>query len=479
MSLLSVARSVEPRYLTVPRAASTAADEVVEYAALAGMETDEAERLTLETSLGERADGRWAASQVGLIAPRQNLKTHVLMEVALTAIGLWGEQLVIWTAHRLSTAMEAWRIMRQLVTSSPALAAQRPQARHRQSGGAEIEFANGARVVFMARSAGATGRGFSAERLFLDEAFDLTDDDLAALLPALSARPNHQVWYASSAPKPYSEVLRRVCSAGRRGAAGVAYLEWCADEEAASDDREAWAAANPAYPERITEETILGELATMSDEDFRRERLGIWREDLSAGWQVIAEGEWSRVERPRARMADPVAFGVWVSPDRKWAAIGAAGQRADAGSRLVELTRDPDDAAGYDYRPGTGWLLPRMGELQRHRPLAVVTNDRGLADQAAGQGLTLHLAGPADQAAASGMFYDGVVGATGQVRHLGQHDLTVAVAGAVKRKVGQGWVWDQAGVDICPVGSVSLALWGLLTPRVHVARPVMPMAAYA
>lgn len=56
------------------------------------------------------------------------------------------------------------------------------------------------------------------------------------------------------------------------------------------------------------------------------------------------------------------------------------------------------------------------------------------------------------------------------MRHLGQHDLTVAVAGAVKRKVGQGWVWDQAGVDICPVGSVSLALWGLLTPRVHAPR---------
>lgn len=136
----------------------------------------------------------------------------------------------------------------------------------------------------------------------------------------------------------------------------------------------------------------------------------------------------------------------------------------------MELTRDPDDAAGYDYRPGTGWLPPRLAELQRHQPLAVVTNDRGLADQAAGQGLTVHLAGPADQAAASGMFYDGVVGATGQVRHLGQHDLTVTVAGAVKRKVGQGWVWDQAGVDICPVGSVSLALWGLLTPRVHAPR---------
>lgn len=479
MSLLSVARNVEPRYLTVPPAASTAADDVVEYAALAGMETDEAERLALVTALGERTDGRWAASQVGLIAPRQNLKTHVLMEVALTAIGLWGEQLVIWTAHRLSTAMEAWRIMRQLVTSSAALAMERPQARHRQSGGAEIEFASGARIVFLPRSAGATGRGFSADRLFLDEAFDLTDDDLGALLPALSARPNHQVWYASSAPKRHSDVLRRVCSAGRRGTAGVAYLEWCADEEAASDDRDAWAAANPAYPVRITEETILGELATMSDEDFRRERLGIWREDLSAGWQVIAEGEWAARQRPRARMADPVALGVWVSPDRRWAAVGAAGQRADAGSRLVELTRNPDDVAGYDYRPGTGWVLPRLGELAGHRPLAVVSNDRGLADEAAGRGLVVHFAGPADQAAAAGMLYDGVVGATGLVRHLGQHDLTAAVAGAVRRKVGQGWVWDQAGVDICPVGAVSLALWGLLTPRVHTAHPVVPMAAYA
>lgn len=478
-SLPSAAPPVaRPRYLTAPAAASSAADEVVGFAGLAGLETDAAERLVLDAALGERSDGRWAAGQIGLIAPRQNLKTHVLAEVALTAIGLWRERLVIWTAHRLSTAMEAWLWMRHLVLSSEVLARERPQARHRQSGGAEIEFkTSGARIVFMARSAGATGRGFTADRLFLDEAFDLTDDDLAALLPALSARPNHQVWYASSAPKPHSAVLRRICRAGRVGSPGLAYAEWCADETAASDDRRAWSAANPAYPGRITEDTILGELATLSDEDFRRERLGIWFEDDRAGWLVLSESEWRDADRgptqpggqPRAVMGSRLALGVWVSSDRRRAAVGAAGDRADvSGGRMVELTHDD---AGYDVRPDTSWVVPRVRELvERNRPLVVVTNDRVLADQAPE---LLHLAQGPDLSSSAGMLYDGI--RDGSVRHLGQPDLISAVAGAVKRTSGRGWVWESAaGVDVCPVGAVSLALWGLATERVHVKRVAAP-----
>jgi hypothetical protein len=82
-----------------------------------------------------------------------------------------------------------------------------------------------------------------------------------------------------------------------------------------------------------------------------------------------------------------------------------------------------------------------------------------------------------DIASSSAMLFDGVSGAAVEGRdvfHLGQKELTAAVKVAVKRPQGQVWVWESEDLEVgvAPVGAVSLALWGLSTPRVHVERPV-------
>lgn len=429
-------------------------------AASVGLALDEAQRLILEGALAERHDGSWSASQVAVIQPRQNGKTALLAAVALGALFLFREPLTIWTAHRFSTALESWRMMRDLVTGSDHLRRRVKGVRRTTFGGGEVELTDGSRVIFLSRSAGASGRGFSGDRLFLDEAFDLTDDDLAALLPALSARPNHQVWFASSAPKAHSEVLRRLCMSGRKGDPGLAYFEWCAADEAASDDRSAWAQANPAFGPRITQDTILGELRSMSEEDFRRERLGIWREDLAGAWQVIPEAAWAAAQVGRFRLADPVALAADVTPDRTWSAIAVAG-RLEHGGRGVEL---------IDHRPGVGWVIERLAELDRkHQPCVTVTSDRALADAAEQAGLKVYRAGAGDMASAANMLHDGIAGSAPDVRHLPDEDLTAAVAGATKRQLGDGWAWDRRSmsINICPLVASSLALWGLGTPRVQ------------
>ena len=105
----------------------------------------------------------------------------------------------------------------------------------------------------MARSTGS-GRGFSADLIVLDEAYNLSKDAMSAMLPTLSARPNAQIWYTSSAPLliPQSEFLRALIKRGRAGSGSdLAYFEWCASHEARLDDREAWAVANPGMGIRI------------------------------------------------------------------------------------------------------------------------------------------------------------------------------------------------------------------------------------
>ncbi|MFW5415040.1 hypothetical protein J0910_00005, partial [Nocardiopsis sp. CNT-189] len=61
--------------------------------------------------------------------------------------------------------------------------------------------------------AGGGGRGLTADRVILDEAYNLSDDHMAALLPTMSARPNPQIVYTTSAPDKElapCEVISRV-----------------------------------------------------------------------------------------------------------------------------------------------------------------------------------------------------------------------------------------------------------------------------
>lgn len=451
-SLTAAPPVARPRYLSLPAGASSAAEDVIGLADSVELALDEAQQLVLQGALTERSNGMWAANQVGLIEPRQNGKTHTLAADALGSLYVLKLPLVMWTAHRFSTAIEAWRLMRDIVTNWDHLRRRVQGVRRTTWGGGEIELRGGCRVLFGSRSAGASGRGFSLEKLYLDEAFDLTDDDLAALLPALSARPNHQVWYASSAPKPHSEVLRRVCKAGRRGAPGMAYFEWCASLDADSGDRAAWADANPAYPHRITEETIAGELATMSDEDFRRERLGIWSEDQSAG---VLPG-WGRlfVDQPPP---PPTAIGLSVAIDGAWGSIASADLWDDERINL----------SAVDRRPGTAWLVGEAKRIQIERACAVVVDEKcpdgTLIAALENAGVDVTVMKLADLVAACSELVNRV--REGTVTHQRTTELDAAIDVADWRDVGDGrrvFGRRRSSGPVDMLEAAVAAMWGAL-----------------
>ena len=134
----------------------------------------------------------------------------VLADLAreLAGLFLFGEQLILHSAHEFKTAAEAFRRVLALVEGSDDL--RRHVKKVRTSHGDEgIELMTGQRLRFVARSTGS-GRGFSGDCVILDEAYKLPREALGALLPTLSARPNPQLWYTSSAGHRDSEVLRGV-----------------------------------------------------------------------------------------------------------------------------------------------------------------------------------------------------------------------------------------------------------------------------
>lgn len=500
--------SQTPRYRTVPQGAvSSWGPEAVDLAATVGLFLDDGQADVLTDGLSEGPDGKWLASEVADDEPRQNGKGSILEARALAGLYLLREPLIIWTAHEFKTANEGFLRMRGHIDNWDHLR-KRVRAIRSSTHAVEIELFNPKRrLAFLARS-GGSGRGFAGVApLFLDEAFALTQEQMAALIFAMSAHPNPQVWYMSSAPLVDSLVLRDICSRGRRGSQGLVYYEWsssgryedlerlvAANKALSDEEAEGTAAgrelrerlfakvaeANRAFNVRIQPSSILRELKATGVEQFLRERLGVFVEDLGeVGFRVIPERAWTGRLDVEARLDGRPAFGVYVPPDRSCAAIAAAGPRA-AGGLMVELTgRGEVD----DFRPSTGWVVPRLLELEEHSPSVVVIDDKALADEAEAAGLVVHRAVVADVVTGCQLFFDGVTRPDPDGRdvwHLGQKAMTDAVAGAVKRKVGSSWAWERHDLtaDIGPLAAASLALFGHSTPRVHRPLPMVPMVAW-
>ena len=71
--------------------------------------------------MGERADGRWAAGEVAIEAPRQTGKNGITEARQLAGLFLLDEPLLIHSAHEFATAEEALNRMEMLIASTPQL----------------------------------------------------------------------------------------------------------------------------------------------------------------------------------------------------------------------------------------------------------------------------------------------------------------------------------------------------------------------
>lgn len=448
-----------PTYRNVPQYRQTAADEAIDLARVAGLVLDPWEELALRDALGLRLDARtWASFEVALVVPRQNGKGTVLEARALAGLFLFGEDLITWSAHEFKTAVEGFRRLRRLIEDNRDF--ERKVKIIRTASGQEgIELRSGQRIRFMARSRGA-GRGFSGDTVILDEAYNLPAEALAAALPTMSARPNPQMWYTSSAPlpTPESDVLRRVCKKGRAGSPRLAYLEWCAPTDSAIDDPDALAAANPGLGIRLNLDVIDAERGSLDPGDFARERLGIWTEE-DRNPRIIPAEVWAACQDEESKPTGPLCFALDVSPDRAWSTIVMAAE-SDRGGVHVEITGNDEV---YDHRPGTGWVVGRAVELQGRwgGKVAVAKGSPAwsLKEDLEAAKVDLLVVSTEEHSQACGDLYDAVV--ESRLRHVGQDELDAAVAGADRRFYGDAWLWSRrsSSVDISPLVAVTLAHW--------------------
>lgn len=290
----------------------------------------------------------------------------------LAGLLLFDEKIIIVSAHRQDTARETFFRLVQIIEDNPKLE-ERVDFIARSEMREFIRMKSGQEVRFKARSSGS-GRGFSCDCLMLDEAQILSAEAWAAILPTMSARPNPQVWLMGTPPTAADdgEVFGRIRNAGIDGTERtIAYLEWSATPEDDFDDPRTWAKANPAFGGRISLEAIESERASMGDEQFAMERLGMWA-DAAAAHAALDVEQWDARTIEAASSAWPLAA-VGLDMDkqgRTWLAVAA---HADDPVVHVELTAVDPLEQGVDAAVALLWQM-----CKRRRPV-VLPADSGAA----------------------------------------------------------------------------------------------------
>ena len=514
-----------PAFASIPEFVHTIGDEAGGFAADFGMPPDPQEQLGLDIIFARDERGKSAAYETALVCCRQNLKSATFEMAAMSWLYLFDEPLVVWSAHEFATSQGALNHMEQVILNSDML---RPKtARIIHANGSEcIETIWGSKMIFKTRTK-TGGRGLSANKVVLDEAFALHSGHMGALLPTMS-----------SACLKDSDILHELVERGRpgterdwatteplhqvaRGPLATAYLEWCAPPPVIAcadgvkcthdkpkfsrdggvqiagsvgcgcDNPEMWKLANPSVgiirPDggQITLDYIRAERKALPIDEFPRERMG-WHDDVEGGSTPMPMTKWYECADPLStpRAGSPLALAFAVRPDGSSAAVALAGWRPD-GLPHGELV---------EHLPGTGWLLEfLLGVWERNSPCCLVMDPMGpsgafekLLRQERGPAgaKTCFVTAPKDKpgppklmpgqrllmvtsarevAQAAGMIVNAV--SDTRLRHTDQQPVNDAAKNARKRNVAQAWTWDSPDDkdDITPVQAFTLAQLGLAT----------------
>lgn len=445
----------EARHLVLPKGIrSNGFPAVRETCRRIGIEFDGWQEDLNRCLLAKDGHGHYAADTAVLSIARQVGKTFDVGAVAFALCIAIPGLTAVWTAHRFKVSRESFGEMRSWAKRPELVPHIDFDAITTAAGNECIPFRNGSRIVFAARERGAI-RGFTkVGMLVMDEAQILTEAALSDLVPTTNQSANPLIILMGTPPKPSDpgEVFTRLRDEALKGESDdVLYVEFSAERGSDPGDRSMWRVANPSYPRRTPAKAILRMRKLLSPEDFLREALGIWDDAPSGLIDSAAFAACMVVDAVRPA-AMPVFFAD-ASPGLRSSALGIA---ADDGSGLL---------VDQEHGAGVAWLLPRAVELKAEYPDArwffESTSAVGaLVPAFAEVGIELApFTGP-DMGRALANLQKLV--SDRAIRIVGDEVLRTALAGAVRRDIGDGLSSlgrRKSSTDISPLIAITGAAW--------------------
>lgn len=404
----------------------------------------------------------------GLSVPRQNGKNVVIEARETYEMVVCGGH-VLHTAHRVKTAKKSFKRLVRFFKDdkhNPEAAAMVENIRY-TNGEEAIYLNNGGYIEYASRGRG-TARGFDDITLVVfDEAQDLTDDQLDAIMFALaaSASGDRQIIYTGTPPDASApgEVFTRVRKTTLENEPPRnCWHEWSVEEIGDVWDVDRWYATNPSLGYILDYDFTFNECSNATPDGFAHERLGWWSPQAIAK-RVISERDWedSTIKAIGDSYPHKTAFAVKFSMDGSHYSL--AGCKAKStGETAVELVE-----IGTTEN-GTKSLARELYERRGTVCCVVVDGLSGadglcdnLEELGAPKGYVMRPKASQMIAAATG-FLDSL--ADGSLKHTNQPQLNESAKNAVKRAIGNrgGWGFGcDEPYDETPIEAAALALWGI------------------
>lgn len=457
--------SVEP-----PRMTSDGGDAAMLMEAY-GCQLDPWQRTVIDCWLGRDEDRQYNVTSAGLAVPRQNGKNVCLEARELFGLAILGEH-ILHTAHQVVTSKKSFRRLAAMFTDKrhPELAALVRNIRW-TNGEEGIELINGGCIEYATRSR-ERGRGFDGVSLLVyDEAQELTDDQMEAVMATLaaSATDNRQIIYTGTPPYPGcpGEAFRRrriICTTDP----GIhdAWHEWSVEAESVDaidlSDRALWAQANPALGRRLTEQFTEEELRTLPTDGFARERLGWWSPVLTHRETYAIPVEiWDACKSTEQKPDGKTAYGIKFSADGSEVCLCGAVIPEAGPARISMIERKPTST-------GTRWLAQWLNERYNRASCVVIDGRNGadvlidrITDTWRVKGSIIRPSGR-DVVAAAGTLTDALAEQS-VTWYSGQEILRESAITSTKRPISGGWGFG--GDNAPPIEAAALALWGAKTSK--------------
>ncbi len=327
---------VAPRWGTGRSAGvDTLGGKMADLADLVGIDMMPWQRHVTDVALEVDDAGQWLHPTVAVIVGRQNGKTALLMARILHALFVGDEKLILYSAQDRTQARTVFEELESVILTTPALKPELMSARH-SIGNEAMRMQDGTLLrILSARQ--AAWRGYSADLIVLDETRETKPETMTAARYTTRARPNPQLWTASTAGGPDAVLLRDIVARGRTATTDsgssdpMAYFEWSAAgvEPLDPSDPDVWRMANPALGHLLRPETLVEELRADPD-GFLVESLCIPTIEAGSTEFVDAQRfEECRVAGLQVDGLERLHLGVDMDQDRTAGSIVAAGWDGD------------------------------------------------------------------------------------------------------------------------------------------------------
>lgn len=420
----------------------------------------------------EDGEYKWVNPECGLLVPRQNGKSELIIARIIGGMIFLGESLV-YTAHSDKTVNAIKRrVLRFFYDAEEEIRDLLTEEFDKEPKSFDyVELRNKGLCQFRTRTR-TGGLGMTNDCLILDEDQEETDAQQEALLPTISAgkSQNSQTIRAGTPPSGGSTgtVFMRVRTAVLDGKdTDTCWQEWSVESICDPHDEDAWYDANPSLGYFLMVRAVKNEANKMAVDSFNKMRLG-WIAGVESR-RAISDEQWSALVIEQVELPENYlhVYAIKFAPDGSSISL-AVGAVLEDGRVHVEL---------LECRPmnrGTGWIVTFLTENNRWRKANKI-----IVDGAAGTTLLVEelvrtekkmskriLTPNAKQAgAAYGAFDTGIQNK--KLTHYNQPTLNNSIRTVKKRSIGKDGMFGYASmnpdIQSDPTEAAAFAYYGAIT----------------